>query len=47
MISLGNLYELDSEELQETTTPKQEKILTKANNATNGKYEDILENLQT
>lgn len=45
MISLGNLYEVDSEE-QENHYQLAENLLKKANNVTNGKYDDILENLR-
>lgn len=45
LISLGNLYELDSKE-QEDHYTQAEKILETANNVTNGKYDSILENLQ-
>lgn len=45
MISLGNTYELDSEE-QENAYKEAEEILVRANNATNGKFDDILQNLK-
>lgn len=44
LISLGNTHELDSAE-QEKIYKEAEEILVRANNATNGKYENILENL--
>ncbi|GEQ66939.1 hypothetical protein JCM33374_g602 [Metschnikowia sp. JCM 33374] len=44
MISLGNMYDLDSSE-QESIYKEAEEILVRANNATNGRYEKILENL--
>ncbi|QEL63424.1 hypothetical protein CJJ09_005626 [Candidozyma auris] len=44
MISLGNVHDLDSPE-QEKAYKEAEEILTKANNATNGKFDDILHNL--
>lgn len=43
-ISLGNVYDVDSEE-QEKLYKEAEVILRRANNVTNGKYESILENL--
>ncbi|KAK6461828.1 Yor051c protein [Scheffersomyces coipomensis] len=44
MISLGNLYQLDCKD-QEFYYKSAEEILIKANISTNGKYDDILENL--
>lgn len=43
-ISLGNMYELDSPE-QEQYYKEAEVTLKRANNASNGKYQDILEGL--
>lgn len=44
LISLGNTFDLESEQ-QEKIYKEAEEILVRANNATNGKYENILENL--
>lgn len=44
IISLGNVYDVGSQE-QEKLYEEAEKILIRANNVTNGKYESILENL--
>lgn len=44
IISLGNVHDVGSEE-QEKLYKEAEKILIRANNVTNGKYEGILENL--
>lgn len=44
LISLGNVHELGSAE-QEQLYKRAEEILVRANNATNGKFDDILENL--
>ena len=43
MISLGNLYEVDKE--QEDLYLEAEKILKRANNVTNGKFQEELDNL--
>ncbi|CUM64535.1 uncharacterized protein PRCAT00002141001 [Priceomyces carsonii] len=43
-ISLANLYELDSED-QEQLYAEAEKILTRANRVTHGKFQSILDNL--
>lgn len=45
MISLGNMYEVDSPD-QEKWYSEAEKILVRANKATQGKYSEILENLR-
>lgn len=45
LISLGNTHDLDSEQ-QEEAYKEAEEILLRANNATNGKFDDILENLR-
>lgn len=45
MISLGNMYEMDSSD-QEKWYDEAEKILVRANKATQGKYNEILENLR-
>lgn len=44
MISLANTHDFQSKE-QESIYKDAEDLLTRANNATNGKYDDILENL--
>lgn len=44
MISLANTHDLESKE-QESIYKEAEELLSRANNATNGKYDDILENL--
>ncbi|CAX43522.1 hypothetical nuclear protein, conserved [Candida dubliniensis CD36] len=44
MISLGNLYEVDSKQ-QDDLYVEAEKILKKANNVTNGKFKEELDNL--